>query len=267
MTTPVDASTIKACCASLYEHQLTRWLLGDTFHPGGTELTDRLSALLGLSPGDVVLDVAAGPGASALRIASRTGASVHGVDLSAELVASATERARSLGLSDRVTFQVGDAESLPLGDDAVNAVICECALCLFPEKADAVREMVRVVRAGGRIGIADVVVDHRRLRAELETLAGRVACIADARSLEENLLLLEDQGLRIDAVERHDGALVTMLEAIDVRLVVAQMALPSGGGPVDLGRARSLVAMARGIVDEGSAGYALIAAIAPGGVT
>ena len=267
MTTTVDASTVKACCASLYQHQLTRWLLGDTLHPGGTELTDRLSALLGLSRGEVVLDVAAGPGASALRIASRTGASVQGVDLSAELVASATVQARSLGLADRVTFQVGDAERLPLGDDAVDAVICECALCLFPEKADAVREMVRVVRAGGRIGIADVVVDHRRIPAELETLAGRVACVADARSLDEYVRLLEDQGLRIDVVERHDEALVTMLDTIDARLVVAQMALPPSGGPVDLARARGFVAMTRDVVDEGFAGYVLIAASAPGGLT
>jgi hypothetical protein len=263
MTAVAEAAAVKACCASLYENELTGWLLGESFHPGGAALTDRLAEILGVSAGQQVLDVAAGPGTSALRIATVTEASVHGVDLSAALVAAATERARSSGLAGRVTFGVGDAEHLPVDDDSVDAVICECALCIFPEKADAVREMARVVRAGGRVGIADVVMDRRRLPPELDTLAGRVACLADARTLEENLCLLEDAGLRIDAVERHDEALGSMLDRVDARLAAARMAFPSAAAPFDLPRARGLLSLARQVVDDGAAGYVLIAAVAP----
>ncbi len=41
MTVIADAAVVKACCALLYEHELTGWLLGESFHPGGAALTDR----------------------------------------------------------------------------------------------------------------------------------------------------------------------------------------------------------------------------------
>lgn len=263
MTAVADAAVVKACCALLYEHELTGWLLGESFHPGGAELTDRLTELLGVSAGQHVLDVAAGLGTSAIRIATETDASVLGVDLSSTLVAAAAERARSSGLAGRVTFGVGDAEHLPVDDDSVDAVICECALCTFPEKADAVREMARVVRPGGRVGIADVVMDRGRLPAELDTLAARVACLADARTVEENLRMLEDAGFRIEAMERHDEALCAMLDRIDARLAALRMAFPTVGAPLDPIRARRLLSLARRGVDDGAAGYVLIVAVAP----
>jgi len=263
LTAVADAAVVKACCALLYEHELTGWLLGESFHPGGAALTDRLAELLGVSAGKRVLDVAAGLGTSALRIATVTEASVHGVDLSVALVAAATERARSSGLADRVTFGVGDAEHLPIDDHSVDAVICECALCTFPAKVDAVREMARVVRPGGRVGIADVLMDRSRLPAELDTLAARVACLADARTLEENLRLLEDAGLGIEAMERHDEALCAMLDRIDARLAAVRMAFPAAAAPLDPIRARRLLSLARQGVDDGAAGYVLIVAVAP----
>ena len=263
MTVVADAAAVKACCASLYEHELVDWLLGESFHPGGVVLTDRLAELLQVSSGQRVLDVAAGPGTSALRIASGTGARVHGVDLSTHLVAVATERARSTDLAERVTFGVGDAERLPVDDDSVDVVICECALCIFPEKADAVREMARVVRPGGRVGIADVVMDHGRLPSELDTLAARVACLADARTVEEYLRLLEDAGLGIESLERHDEALGSMLDRIGARLAAVRMAFPPSAVPFDLSRARRLLALAKQVVDDGTAGYVLIVAVSP----
>jgi arsenite methyltransferase len=60
------ADEVKACCAALYESDWARLLLGDSLHPGGLALTERLGSLLGLGPGDRVLDVACGPGTSAL---------------------------------------------------------------------------------------------------------------------------------------------------------------------------------------------------------
>ncbi len=259
MTTIVDPATVKACCTSLYEHRLTGWLLEDGFHPGGVALTDRLVELLEVSAEQQVVDVAAGPGTSALRVAATMDARVHGVDLSSALVEAATERARNQGLSDRVVFTVGDAERLPLGDGAADVVLCECSLCIFPDKRDAVREMARVVRPGGRVGVADVVVDRRRLPPELDTLAARVACIADARTLEENIGLLQGGGLRIDVIERHDAAVMAMLDRIDARLAIARMALPAERTD-DIRRARSIVSSVRRVVEDGVVGYALVVA-------
>jgi len=79
----VDPSELKSCCANLYESDFARILLGDSFHPGGLNLTGRLGELLGLAPGVRVLDVASGKGTSAMYLAKRFGCEVVGVDFGA----------------------------------------------------------------------------------------------------------------------------------------------------------------------------------------
>ena len=132
--------------------RLSRRLLGESFHPGGAALTERLGQLLGLTPESRVLDAASGKGTSALLLAQtvRLHAS-SGVDLSDQNVAHATAEADRLGLAGRVSFEVGDAEQLPLDDASVDAVICECAFCTFPDKplaATRVRARAETRRAG-----------------------------------------------------------------------------------------------------------------------
>ena len=91
-----EAVELKSCCANLYESELARLLLGDSFHPGGLTLTGRLGELLQLKPGQRVLDVAAGKGTSAIFLAQRFGCEVVGVDYGAESVKEATARAELL---------------------------------------------------------------------------------------------------------------------------------------------------------------------------
>ncbi|HEX2105780.1 MAG TPA: methyltransferase domain-containing protein [Solirubrobacteraceae bacterium] len=100
----------------------------------------------GIGPGMRVLDVASGPGYAAARAAAR-GADAVGVDFSAEMVALARE------LHPGVEFREGDAAALPFDDGAFDAVI---ANFLMPHVADlpaVVRELARVARAGGRVGL------------------------------------------------------------------------------------------------------------------
>ena len=81
MTLPASTAVeIKSCCAALYETDYARLLLGDSFHPGGLELTERLGKQLGLRPGQRVLDVASGTGATAVFLAERFGCHVVGLD-------------------------------------------------------------------------------------------------------------------------------------------------------------------------------------------
>src|SRR5216684_2412999 len=82
---------VKQCCAAFYGSDLARLLLGDSFHPGGTHLTDRLGQLTQLSRDSRVLDVAAGRGTSAFRLAQSFGCEVVGVDLSEDNVKLAAE--------------------------------------------------------------------------------------------------------------------------------------------------------------------------------
>ena len=85
--------TIKQCCARLYESDFAKFLLGDSFHPGGLRLTERLGTLLELTPRSRVLDIASGKGASALFIAERFGCEVLGIDYSSRNVAAANAAA------------------------------------------------------------------------------------------------------------------------------------------------------------------------------
>lgn len=151
-----DSDTIKQCCAALYQSDLARLLLGESFHPGGLRLTRRLGELLELGPGRRVLDVASGTGESAVILARQFGCAVTGIDFGAGNVAESTARAEAEGLADQIHFHTGDAEKLATFDASFDAVICECAFCTFPNKRAAAAEFARVLTPGGRVGLSDL---------------------------------------------------------------------------------------------------------------
>jgi len=260
--TTLAPQEVKACCATAYSSGAARWLLGDSFHPGGAKLTLRLVRALQVGPGKLVVDVASGPGTSALQIARDTGCGVLGVDLADENVAEATRAAKKAGVSGRVRFLRGDAEALPLADESVDGVLCECALCTFPDKARAARELHRVVKPGGRVAISDITALKDELPPELTGIQAWVACVADARPLDEITSILEESGLLIETTERHDEELAAMLDQIDARLRAARLL---GAGLFDdrVGKGRELVAAAKGAMGRGLLGYAVIIARRP----
>ncbi len=250
---------VKSCCAAAYSSAAARFLLGDSFHPGGSQLTSKLIRQLGAESGSTVVDVASGLGTSARQLARELGCHVVGVELSPPSVAGAAEAAAEAGLSGRVRFLVGDAEALPLADCQHGRRLCECALCTFPDKEAAACELARVLRPGARLVLADIVAEPDRLPHELRSLAAWVACVADARPVTELSGLLERAGFVIESVGRHDGALARLLDRVDARLRTAALVGPDVlGDGVDEGR--ELVHAAREALSEGNLGYASILA-------
>lgn len=263
MTVP---EKIKACCVASYGTDAVALLLGESYHPGGLALTRRLAERLRLRAGDRVVDVAAGPGATTRLLAAEYDVEVDGVDLGKSTV----ERARAGSCpEDRVRFHVGDAERIPLPDGGFDAVVCECAFCTFPDKATAAAEFARVLRPGGRVGITDVTVSVGGLPAELTTLTGWVACIADARPLSEYSAILDRAGLRTVHTETHDEAIARMIDEIDARLRLLRMTTPArlADAGVDVPAVLRYTGLARRAVADGLIGYALLVAEKPAGAS
>ncbi|HEV7575126.1 MAG TPA: methyltransferase domain-containing protein [Caldimonas sp.] len=105
-------------------------------------------------PGERVVDVACGTGLVALAAAAAVGAagSVVGVDLSDAMVEAAQRRAGERGIA-HASFVRMDAEALVLADASVDVALCALGLMYLPDPAEAVRELHRVVRPGGRVGL------------------------------------------------------------------------------------------------------------------
>lgn len=260
-----DPAEVKSCCAAVYSSDWVRLLLGDSFHPGGVPLTDRLAELLELGPGTRVVDVATGRGTSAIHLAQRWGCEVVGVDLSATNVEAAQRGAADAGVADLTTFMLGDAESVGLPAECFDAAICECAFCTFPDKQAAAVEMARLIRPGGHVGISDLT-RQGDLPAELDSLIAWVMCIADARPLDEYVAHLRDAGMEAVGVEPHDDALVEMAEGIRAKLTAARFLVELKRldlSAADLERGQTTARAAVDAVRAGRLGYAVITATKP----
>ncbi len=254
---------IKSCCAALYGSDWARLLIGDSMHPGGVELTERLGCLLELTSRSRVLDVATGRGASAFALARSFGCKVTGIDLSTACIEAA--RREGAGLAGRLTFAVGDAEALPFDEGTFDAVICECAFCTFPDKVRASSEMGRVLKPGGRVGLSDLVL-RGELPPELQTLAAWIACVADARPESEYISCLDSVGFHQQEVEFHDHALAKLVRQIRDRLLGTTLLARLGKvvlAGVDLDQAGLIARAAESAVRSGVLGYVLLTAVKP----
>ena len=253
---------IKVCCATFYESDLVRVFLGDVLHPGGLVLTERLGTVRGLGPDDRVLDVACGRGTSAVHLAERFGCHVTGLDYGAENVAAAQALAVDRGIPRLTTFRQGDAELLPFDDATFDAVISECSFCTFPDKSTAAAEMARVIRPGGRLGLADITVSGT-LPEDLQTLLSWVACVAGAATAEEYVAILRAAGFVGFTVENHRKALVELVNNVRRKLLGVELAVGLGKldlGDLDLSEGKRLARRAVDLIDSGMVGYILITA-------
>jgi ubiquinone/menaquinone biosynthesis C-methylase UbiE len=259
--------TIKACCLALYESDWATLILGDSFHPGQLQLTERLGELLYLQPDQRVLDVASGIGTSAIYLAGRFGCQVVGVDYAVKNIDQANTNAEEAGVGNLVQFELGDAEQLPFEDSSFDVLISECAFCTFPGKMEAARQFARVLRPGGRIGLSDLTRSGL-LPPELDTLMAWVACIADAQPVEEYTAILSQAGFAMDQPELHDEALAELINQVRGKLLVAELmvGLKKLEVPdwIDFDQFGKLAQITAQTVDQGRLGYAIFTGVKTG---
>jgi arsenite methyltransferase len=135
-----------------------------------------------IHPGETVLDHACGAGMDLLLAARRVGERGHaiGVDMTPAMRDAAAGAAAAAGLDAIVTIRAGEFERLPVADESVDVVISNGVVNLAPDKAQVFAEIHRVLRPGGRLYLADVVV-QRELKYDVRSSPDLwAACIAGA---------------------------------------------------------------------------------------
>ena len=143
-------------------------------------------AVADLHEGEVVLDLGSGGGIDVLLSAKRVGAKglAYGVDMTDEMLELARRNASDAGVTN-AHFLKGDIENIPLPDDSIDVVISNCVVNLSTDKPQVLREVFRVLRPGGRVGISDVVAEDRLSPDDRAERGSYVGCIAGALSKTE----------------------------------------------------------------------------------
>jgi SAM-dependent methyltransferase len=144
----------------------------------------RLASTLQVGPGQKVVDLGCGHGGPGLWVAQQTGSNLIGIDLSPVGIELARRRAADLALGERAHFQMGDISATGLPDAFCDAAMSLDVLPFVPDQAAAVREVARMLRAGGRFAFttwedlgdsalephpfapSTVTIDYRRLVEE-----------------------------------------------------------------------------------------------------
>jgi ubiquinone/menaquinone biosynthesis C-methylase UbiE len=128
----------------------------DMLHMGGLATTDALAEMADLRPGQRVLDVGAGVGGPARRMARKYGGRVWGVELSETMYRNAVALTALVGLQDQVQFTQGSALALPFADGSFDVVVMQHVAMQIAEKDQLFGECARVLKPGGMLALHEI---------------------------------------------------------------------------------------------------------------
>ena len=148
-----------------------------------------------LKKGETVVDLGSGAGIDVFLSANDVGINgkVIGVDMTDEMLERARRNAKNYNYSN-VEFRKGDIEKrIPVGSDSVDAVISNCVINLTTDKVKAFKEVLRILKSGGRMVISDLVADRKAERIDADQWS---ACIDGAMAKHDYLARISKAGFK-----------------------------------------------------------------------
>lgn len=187
---------------------------------GATESTETLAELAGVTSSSRVLDVGSGVGGPSLHLAATYGCRVTGLDLVAQNVHEANERAKARGLDLLAAFETGDALEMPFEDNSFDVVWGQDAWCHMPDKEKLIDEVTRVLAPGGAVAFTDWIETGEIEGNERSELLSAMAAPNIAK-IDDYRDYLEARGCTV-VVEENVSALFTS-QYRDIMSALAKM--------------------------------------------
>lgn len=196
---------MKRCNA--YENNSMKEVLGETLRPGGFSLTEKSVQFCGLEPGDTVLDLGCGMGATVGYLYDNHRIKAVGIDPSEKLLGLARKK---YGFAD---FVLGTGENIPFKEDSFTGVFAECTLSLMEDLGAVLEEVFRVMKKDGWLVISDVYAKNPAFLKELEEVQFR-SCMRGLHDMELLKEQLEGLGFGIMLLEDRSDLLKSLMAQI-----------------------------------------------------
>jgi len=154
-------------------------------------------ALASLKEAEIVLDLGSGAGLDCFLAANKVGRSgrVIGVDMTPEMVEKARENAQK-GNYENVEFRLGEIENLPVADNYVDIIISNCVVNLSPDKGRVFEEAFRVLKAGGRLMVSDIVLVNELPDLIKNSVTAYIGCLSGAIMRDEYIEAVKNAGFQ-----------------------------------------------------------------------
>ncbi len=198
-------SRVAGCCGNVKSSEETSKKIGYSeedlkLAPEGANLglgCGNPTAFASLREGETVLDLGSGAGLDCFIAAEKVGkpGRVIGVDMTPEMIDKARENARN-GNYGNTEFRLGEIENLPVGDGQVDVIISNCVINLSPDKRKVFRESFRVLKAGGRLMVSDIVLLRELPDSIKNSIDALTGCISGAILKDEYIEAMRVAGFR-----------------------------------------------------------------------
>lgn len=192
------------------------------------------TAIAGLKPGQVVLDLGSGGGFDVFIAAGKVGEEGRaiGIDMTPEMLSKARagipKFTEKTGLSN-VEFRLGEIEHLPVADSSVDVVISNCVINLSPDKQQVWNEIARVLRPGGKACISDLALKRPLPPEILKSAAAIISCVAGAALIDETLTMAKQAGLIDIQIDQEAYGIDVLADCNDPLYGQVRESLPPNG--------------------------------------